>query len=577
LKSYKIFLLDVKPHTFTIFKWLIYRLKKTKARISLIVPSALYTDTATINPLVGRIYTYLDSVESGGLEDIVRTFTLERKTCNAIAVTGSWLDILESREGILCADELGEKEDTGFKIIKSVIDINAELVEKEITNIINLFKDSSNEIPIEKDSITELNVVSPSIPDKNPTIYVISTEGVLNTAPGAGMGNLGMNNITMLLRAAGKYGYDVVLAPEQTIQTMKPGPEDRVIGFTMNNIFRGGYTTVGQGFELRNLLTMSTFQTKTRPIVVTSLHVSEASIYGKPTRIEIASLNGITASAFNPAGLRYLKGIGLNTTQNTWPIPIDPATRKSFPRNVTKETDLKILFQFDAQHRKNGEYILFMILDAVNSVLMKGEKLSIEIVAKATAPHSIVSPIVCKTLVESIGLKWPEPFSGVKINYEGRTSNEEWAKTIASTDIGIFLSTEEGLHMFVAECWLEGVHCVVPEPNVYPKYSDLGRGIITVPVNEVPSGGTGLYNDLFKTTTYFPKYNESVKAIEYAILNLRKEKPRTPIDNQVITTTCETYVELLGLKTNKESTTKEAVTVTVFDERYKAWLIIENQ
>ena len=210
-----------------------------------------------------------------------------------------------------------------------------------------------------------------------------------------------------------------------------------------------------------------------------------------------------------------------------------------------------------------------MILDACKVAIKENRNLEVNIVAKATAPHAVPTDKICMEIIKAMGLDYPQPIKNVRILYQGRVSKDEWYSTLSDTDIGVFLSTEEGLHMFVVESWLMGIECIIPEPRAYPDFDKLGKGISTVTTVSVPSGGTGVYNDSFKTSIRYPKYGEAVSIIAKHLLSTRKETWRTPQDEYPITLDHNTYIKILNMEDNQDDID---IKVNVLDHRCELWV-----
>jgi hypothetical protein len=196
-------------------------------------------------------------------------------------------------------------------------------------------------------------------------IYFIVASGLIGSAEGTGLGYLCMNAMTYLRHISMRYGYELYVLSENDLDKINPIQNSMIFGLSMNSIVKGGTGIIGQGYNLSSLLRMASYDTKYQPLLVTSLHKSESEIYGTFSEQEIASLKKIRFSAFNPNGIRFLEKSGLNVTPEPWPVFIDENLMVFAGHPNEDPNYVQLLFQMDTQHRKNGEYVLPAIIDAV--------------------------------------------------------------------------------------------------------------------------------------------------------------------------------------------------------------------
>lgn len=584
-KEVKLYLLDHDPESVTLFKWLLSYVRNKKIHPICMTTNVFASHGGTPNPFIGRLFSLTEHHVTGDMESLGKMYWNDIENKHAIGVSLSRYTSIDS-PFLICVDEVATTEDTGTLLLRHEVgNFNVDKVHYDIEESlskVDLAAKKSRPGPVKKGAISRKKRTPIVTPAKAaiPRVYFVPAEGLAASPPGSGIGNMCNDFLNMLLRACASKGYGVSVASENYLRNIRPRSEDRIICMSMNNIFKGGLATQGQGMNMSNLLHLSGMKTGKAPIVVTTLHPGEAKMYGQPSPEQIEKLKRIIATCYTPDGIRYLESVGFNTTGEPWPISIN-TDRLSYLNKVSTQlaggkNRRQILFQFDAQHRKNGEYILPAIIDASLRATKENPELDIEIVAKASAPHAIASEVVLTNIVRSVGLQYPDVAHNIRIRYEGRTSDDEWQNTILQSDLGVFLSTEEGLHMFVAESWLCGMTCIIPVEGPYPKYKDMGNeGVITVPAYPVPSGGTGVYNDHFDTTTKFPSYSASVDAIHNELLKERPERKRRVVqrDSQVITEPVR-LTKLLGLDNVGEEMSPKKVPIQVLDSRCRSWLNI---
>lgn len=399
-------------------------------------------------------------------------------------------------------------------------------------------------------------------------IYFIVASGLIGSAEGTGLGYLCMNAMTYLRHISMRYGYELYVLSENDLDKINPPRNSMIFGLSMNSIVKGGTGIIGQGYNLSNLLRMASYDLKYKPILVTSLHKSESEIYGTFNETEIASLNKIKFSAFNPNGLRFLEKAGFDITPEPWPVFIDENLLTLAGHTNEDPNSVQILFQMDTQHRKNGEYVLPALIDAISIAHEQRPALKIKLVMKATAAHAIASRMYLDDLLAAYPAEAAEVMKRVEIEYQLIVSADKWHATINTTDIGIFLSTEEGLHMFAAELWLGGAHCIISGSGVYPPYEKLENGITRVNTVQVPSAGTGMYNDSFLTNVQFPVYEDMVMKIADALLTKRRVARRYPKNDGPIATKVERMASLISLE---PTNTSKQVDIHYLRDIYKPW------
>lgn len=417
---------------------------------------------------------------------------------------------------VLEVEKCGKVIETGYPIRPTQVILNKEMIEKEVRQFSALLG--------QKKHFNHSTRVAQGR-KHTPKVVMFCSAGFAITGASLGDGS-GMGNLLYILarntaQACRRYGYDMVLTTEDQLEKLELGAQDKVIGLTVNGAYGGGCTTLGQGFQIRNLRTLASRLTgvQSDPIMVCCLHATEFGHYGALSADELRHISRLDFQPFHAIGIQSIQAKGLKST-GAFPIPIDKKDIKTPSRvAASKKT---VMLQLDIQTRKNGEYSLCMLLDAATRAITKQRNLEIEIICKASAAHSYQHEGMLKDLLAGMNY---QPNPKIKITFQGAVSIEEWDKTRQAVDLLVAFSLEEGLHYFVPEMWMRGAFVVLPENGALSAFEEL-EGIVKVPTIMVPSFGSGIYNDYFEGQVPFPEYNGTVARLSDFFIQAHEIKPR---------------------------------------------------
>lgn len=509
----KLYLLEVYPETIAVLNHLIGMLERDGVTFEIVVNERL--KGVMMNWITGWTLNQRQYRTCPSIEEMIGQIMSDLRTHEPL-IPIAMRSPEELPFPVLEVEKCGKVIETGYQIRPTQVLLNKELIEKEVRNFSALLG--------QKKHFNHATRVAQGR-KHTPKVVLFCSAGFAVTGASLGDGS-GMGNLLYILarntaQACRRYGYDMVLTTEDQLEKLELGAQDKVIGLTVNGAYGGGCTTLGQGFQIRNLRILASRLTgvQSDPIMVCCLHATEFAHYGNLSADELRHISRIDFQPFHGIGIPSIQAKGLKST-GAFPIPIDKKDITLEPRTAASKKT--VLLQLDIQTRKNGEYSLCMLLDAANRAVAKQRNLEIEIICKASAAHSYQHEGMLKDLLAGMNY---QSNAKIRITFQGAVSVEEWDKTRRAVDLLVAFSLEEGLHYFVPEMWMRGAYIALPENGALTAFENLD-GIIKVPSMMVPSFGSGIYNDYFEGQVPFPEYNGTVRALCEFFLGSHEIRPR---------------------------------------------------
>jgi len=251
-----------------------------------------------------------------------------------------------------------------------------------------------------------------------------------------------------------------------------------------------------------------------RIILLSSFHLSEYRLYAKT---DPALFKKIQCYAFHKTAQEELVKMSLSKDANPFPIII---TKLPQSKSINNTNDVKLLLQYDKQFRKFGQQSLLMTIDAANKALEINPDLNVNIYAKSTAWGSFTNANFINSVIRNV---YKNIHKNITIHFLTYQSYDHWKTMMDSIDIGITISTEEGLGYFPIELWLNGSHIVYTSPGPMDMYDMLPHRNIPITSFLANAAGQGIFNDGSDAMTYIPDYNSFTEKVSHAILYSRKQ------------------------------------------------------
>jgi len=385
----------------------------------------------------------------------------------------------------LVINEVFGSTETGLRMIPKTYNLDQTVLNEWLTGVFSsinskladiLSKEGGMKAIANRKTLKELKV-DPSLlmrtvlkDPKRGTIYIISSDGMGATIPGTGIYHLFKRFYKSIYNVAKKQNKNIVLCMESDILKLTITKEDAVFGITINGFYSGGYTSPWQGFRVGSLKALNgkCIEASILPVIVSSAHYGEFSLYGLLSEPDKKIIGNILYCGFHSKVNEslLLKGIGDLDTP-VCPIPMEIPSKVFAKRLATNKK--RILLQFDAQARKNGELSLAAVIDAFVIAKRTRPDLELIITAKSSAAFGYETAAYLHNLITTMGA---HKIKGLIINQENIKTGS-WEDVSQNIDILVALSTDEGLHYFIPEMWSLGVHCVIPENGPYSTYETL--------------------------------------------------------------------------------------------------------